>query len=154
MTRRDVIKRERVRALLRQEQWAHARCSEVAREARVSDMLVASVRREMGLASSPYRDGLERLDVALRDPVWRAATTEELAKHVGLSWHTVQVHRTARGALPVRKPRPIHGMPKEHAQLIAQVFETALRGGDVQGIIRSELGRQVHQAVVLTRSAR
>jgi hypothetical protein len=163
----DHAARARVQALLQDPEWQKKSARAVAQAASTTDTIVFKVRLAMGLPASALAERKIRLEALLEDPEWRDKPAKWIAAEVGVDAATVRAMRQrkaapaplapigAPGARPitvrVAAPPRVRGLSPRHLALLSQIFEHALRGADVQSLVRSETGRQLHHAVIVAR---
>lgn len=105
------------------------------------------------------RDEAARARVAavLADPAYANATAREVAMRAGTKPDIVRAYQREHGMRGPIEPRnftkPIERLPQRQLDLLAQLYETALRGGEVRTLLMSPTGRELHQAVVAARKA-
>lgn len=98
----------------------------------------------------------ERVAAVLADPEYANATAKVIAMRAGTNKDLVLTYQREVGVRPPVTPRTSRSvchLPERQLDLLAQLFETALRGGDVKQLLMSPTGRELHQAVVAARKA-
>lgn len=91
-----------------------------------------------------------RVRALLSQERWRSAPLQDLAEEAQAQRSTVVSVCKEMGLPPPHFNRQDKGLrlsPRER-DLLAQIFEISARGGDVATLLRSEVGRELHRAVV------
>lgn len=95
----------------------------------------------------------ERVRVLLRQERWRSASVQDLGEEANAARSIVMAVAREMG-LPKphfhRHDKSLRLSPRER-DLLAQIFETAARGGDVVTLLRSEPARNLHRVVIAAR---
>lgn len=152
----DTVRREALRALLTEERWQLTAVRTVAEEVGCNANMVAEVRMELGLEASPVAARRKLLFEILAQPGARALTTAELVARTGLGPATVSKLRKNGPKARVRLIKPatkvtpttLRGLDSRQVMMLRELFARALRGADVQCLVLSSVGRDVHRAVI------
>ena len=99
----------------------------------------------------------ERVAAVLADPAFAEATPREIAMRAGTKPDIVRAYQREhglRGPIEARNfTKPLERLPARQLDLLAQLYATALCGGDVKQLLTSPTGRELHQAVIAARKA-
>lgn len=95
-------------------------------------------------------DARERVRALLSQERWRSAPLQDLAEEAQAQRSTVVSVCKGMGLPPPHFNRQDKGLrlsPRER-DLLAQIFETSARGGDVATLLRSAPARSLHRVVL------
>lgn len=96
----------------------------------------------------------DRVRALLSQERWRTAPLQDLAEEAQAQRSTVVSVCKEMGLPPPhfnRHDKSLRLSPRER-DLLAQIFETAARGGDVVTLLRSEPARNLHRVVIAARA--
>lgn len=99
-------------------------------------------------------DSRERVRVLFQQERWRTAPIQEIAEEAACARSIVFAVAKEMGLPPPhaqRHDKSLRLSPRER-DLLAQIFETAARGGDVVTLLRSEPARNLHRVVIAARA--